>query len=295
MVYEDYNQLKENIKHGDYMLPIAEYGTEIPKNFSSFPMHWHEEMEIIKVHSGQFEVNINLKSYIVKAGEIVIIPPCTLHSFKQHEDNEMSSQSILFNMRLLGENIPDACTVKYLTPFTEGEYNYYPIIKKSDEGYNEILNDFENLVFCFKEKRNYFELQLKSILFKLQFDLFTFVLTKDGSRSEIKSEVINNIKIILEEIKENYSEQISIDDLAKKLNFSKSHFMHYFKKHMGITCVEYINEYRLNIAAKLLVSTDMTITEIANKVGIENCSYFNRLFKRAFDVSPSEHRKNGIK
>ena len=61
---------------------------------------------------------------------------------------------------------------------------------------------------------------------------------------------------------------------------------------MGITCIDYINDYRLNIATNLLETTDIQVMEIANKVGISNVSYFNRIFKKKFNLTPKEYRKN---
>ena len=68
--------------------------------------------------------------------------------------------------------------------------------------------------------------------------------------------------------------------------------MKFFKKYMGITCIDYINDYRLNIATNLLETTDIQVMEIANKVGISNVSYFNRIFKKKFNLTPKEYRKN---
>ena len=56
--------------------------------------------------------------------------------------------------------------------------------------------------------------------------------------------------------------------------------------------VDYINEYRLNIATNLLETTDMSIREIAVKVGVNNISYFNKIFKKKFNLTPKEYRKN---
>lgn len=61
---------------------------------------------------------------------------------------------------------------------------------------------------------------------------------------------------------------------------------------MGMTCIEYINDYRLNIAANLLLTTRMRITEVAASIGITNLSYFNRIFKKKYHITPKEYRVN---
>ena len=85
---------------------------------------------------------------------------------------------------------------------------------------------------------------------------------------------------------------ITIEELAETVNLSKHYFMRFFKKYMGMTCIEYINDYRLNIAANLLLTTRMRITEVAVSIGITNLSYFNRIFKKKFNLTPKEYRFN---
>lgn len=291
MEYDRFIELKEDAKHGDYMLPVALYWSIIPDFFTSYPMHWHEEVEILYIVEGKLDINLDLKTYTAKEGDIVFMSPCALHSFKQHENVKTRFVNLVFHMRILGTSIPDACTVKYLRPFMESEYEYNPVINSENENYEAIKSCFLNFKRECDLKEEFYELKIKSEIFNLFYLLFNSVLIKKESSKEVSGEAIQNIKMILDYIQENYKEVITVEELAKLLNFSKSHFMRYFKKYMGITCIEYINQYRLNRAANLLTTTDLTVTEIAEEVGISNLSYFNRQFKRFFDVSPLQHRK----
>lgn len=291
MGYERFTSLEENIKHGDYMLPFVEYGTFIPEIFTSFPMHWHHEFEIIKVNFGILEINIDLKNYIAKAGDIIIISPCMLHSFKQYNNEKMGSNTLMFHMRILGTLITDACSIKYLNPFIYGEYSFNPILSPETEGYQMINDSFNSLLQIYKTKGKFYELKLKSELFQLFYGIFESLLKKDISELKVKNDVVDSIKIVLDYIKDNYKSQIQIEDLAKLLNFSKSHFMRFFKNNIGITAIEYINNYRLNVAAQLLLSTDIKVKEVSEEVGIYNLSYFYRQFKKMFDLSPNDYRK----
>ena len=86
-------------------------------------------------------------------------------------------------------------------------------------------------------------------------------------------------------------EKITIEDIAKELGLSQSHFMKFFKNTMGTTFTNYLNDYRLTLSSRLLVSSDSSILDIAAEAGFENLSYFNRLFKKRFGVTPREYRK----
>ena len=67
--------------------------------------------------------------------------------------------------------------------------------------------------------------------------------------------------------------------------------MRFFKENMGVTCVEYMNDYRLNVATSLLTKTNMSINGVAEKVGVPNVSYFNRMFKKKYNMTPREYKK----
>ena len=93
-------------------------------------------------------------------------------------------------------------------------------------------------------------------------------------------------------MEDHYADSITIDDMAALTYYSKSHFMKFFKTHMGTGFIEYLNDYRLTMAARLLASTGASVLEIAARTGFDNLSYFNRLFKRKYHLTPMQYRKS---
>ena len=86
-------------------------------------------------------------------------------------------------------------------------------------------------------------------------------------------------------------QKMTVKEIADRVEFSESHFMRYFKENMGSSFVDYLREYRLTMAARLLVASDATILSIAEEVGFDNLSYFNRAFKKHYGVTPSQYRR----
>jgi AraC-like DNA-binding protein len=117
-----------------------------------------------------------------------------------------------------------------------------------------------------------------------------FILPFSVYYCELTSESTEKIKTTLNYIHENYMNDIHISDIANTCNLSQYYFMKFFKKHLGITCTEYVNVYRLDIASKLLNTTDKSITEISFETGFNSVSYFNKFFKEKFKVTPKEFR-----
>ena len=91
-------------------------------------------------------------------------------------------------------------------------------------------------------------------------------------------------------IKDNYSKKISIEDIAKQAHLSSSHLFAVFKKQMSVSPIAFLNNYRMSIAAELLQGTTKSINQIALEVGIDDSIYFNKIFKKYYQMSPTEYR-----
>ena len=292
MQQEELNILKETARVGDFLLPYTVAKTVMPDFYTTYPMHWHEEMEVVYVESGEYDEYIDLENDHVKTGDIILINPCQLHSFKQSEDYRTIFRTVIFNFNMLMGNNTDACSLKYLTPFVEGMYINPVHITPYQPHYEELKNSVLSLIHEYDKKQDYYELKIKSELFNMFHVLFSYFFKPEMHEPSIKSNTTRNIKTILDYIDENYMNTITIDELAECVNLSKHYFMRFFKRYMGMTCIEYINDYRLNVATNLLLSSGMQITEVAAKIGITNLSYFNRIFKKKYNMTPKEYRYN---
>ena len=108
---------------------------------------------------------------------------------------------------------------------------------------------------------------------------------------EKKGKVPSCIDSALSYIKENYARRITVGDIAQSVNLSESHFFSVFKKQTGVSPMAYLNGYRLSLATELMIKTSKTISEISDLTGIKDPIYFNKLFHKAYQMSPSEYRK----
>lgn len=286
----DLKDLKENATHGDFLLPFTVYSCGFSEIYYTIQIHWHEEIEFTLVDEGMGEYKIDLVPYKLEKGDIILVKPFSLHSIHQIDNTNMHWRTMVFNLNMLNSATADGCLIKYFAPILNNEHQLPILIKKNSKGYNELYHIISKIFACYNSKDIAYEIELKSLLYHFFALLYKYDLIIKNKATSLSSEVTNKMKIILNYIKENYMNDISIKDLCSICNFSEYHFMRFFKKYIGMTCIEYLNNYRLEIASKLLDTTDKSIMDISFEVGFNNVSYFNKLFKTKFKLTPREFR-----
>lgn len=94
----------------------------------------------------------------------------------------------------------------------------------------------------------------------------------------------------LEYIKNNYTSDISIEELCSELNINKCYFCSIFKKEVGTTFINYLNEYKIEKSKELLKNSNLSLLDVAISVGFNNQSYYSKVFKKITNKTPIEFR-----
>jgi len=283
---------KENAKHGDIFLPVNSYHCLIPFTYRELVLHWHEEMEITLIQDGTSDYKVGQEVFKANAGDIILIPPYCTHSACEIPGKTMISDSIVFHPDYLGANNQDFSATNYLRPMAEGQLQMQEVIRDGDTGYKEIKGSFLRALDCFKKKPPFYEMLLKEDLLHILILLFSYGYIRESGDSHITSENRRHIKSALEYINDHYSEKISVAEMAQLAGFSESYFMSLFRQYVGMSCIQYVNLYRIQKAAHALEETTKSVSEIAMIHGFDNISYFNLQFRRTFGMTPREFRSN---
>ncbi len=122
--------------------------------------------------------------------------------------------------------------------------------------------------------------------------LFLYILYLLGRQLHNSVSINSDIQDVITFITANFKNKLCIDELAKSCKLSSSHFLRLFKEHTGMPPLAYQQVLRIEHAKVSLVTTQYTISEIAEQTGYSDPLYFSRVFKKFTGVSPMKYRKN---
>ena len=278
--------LHENKLHGQPAFPFTVYRGRLPDYIRSYPLHWHEEMEVIYITEGRGLITIQAERYQVLPGDILLIPPQCVHSIEQLGSESMEYFNILFRLSMLSG---DGAFEKYTLPL----YSSGAVPFRLPEGHElnrKLLPHIRQLIENRRQVDSDYALMIHSHLYAL---LYHIVHNSQASAPESIHLRTNydRLKVVLEHLRLHYPESISIHQAAAMCGFSDSHFMKLFRELTGVSFAQYVKLLRLEAAADLLSSTHQRIGEIAESVGFHNLSYFTRAFETRYGMSPTAYQK----
>lgn len=296
------NQLKEIKKHGTVSFPCAFYYTENDSNGLSVKHHWHDQLELIYIDKGEFQVEIDMDRHIINEECICFINSEELHFIKC---NHLCKESaIVFDLKMLSFELFDSIQSTIIQPLINGEFKMPHFIFRNGEYGKEILKEYHEILKAYKisgqisqnpegniTENLYSQIKIKTSLLKILGILYeNNLFIKDNDKN--KDYRVEYIKTVITHIQKNYSRKIHIKDLAQQINMNEQYFCRFFKKMIGKTPMEYVNEYRIKKAKELLIETDRQVMDISLECGFYNMGNFIKVFKKHTGTNPNKYRKN---
>lgn len=256
--------------------------------------HYHKETEMVYMVSGQTQVFIHGNNHMLKKGDLVFIDKEAIHSFSGESDWDSNMIIIKFNMEILHSS-SKAYELHYLnfllnsnmpTPF---RYIFDGFETES----SKIVNILTRMLDEFETKNFGYELSLRIGISQIILWLIRKWQFEYGEINDIfnKSEV-ESFKDICDYVGKNYHEQLTSEDAAKRCNMSYSYFSRRFKVVIGRSFKDYLNYIRMMEAEKLLINSDMSVTEIAMETGFSNTSYFIKQFQKFRGHAPKQYKNH---
>lgn len=286
----DYAPLQETKIHGTITFPYSVYRGRIPEWIPSFPLHWHDDFELIYCTRGQIQVTLWGQAHTLCTRDLIMILPHAVHSIEQSSAKSGEYFNIMFHPSLFKGIGEDPCYDKYVLPFLNGEKTmdcFHPAGSPFNQAATPcVLSMYGSR----RESYSTQELVIKSNLFLLlhYMNQYSTAAASDNRSLQLS---YSRLKNALYYVQKFYDHEISIREVSEQCGFSESHFMKLFREFTGMGFNAYLVNYRLELAAKQLSETDYKVIDIMHNCGFQNQSYFTRTFQKKYHQSPLAYRK----
>jgi AraC-like DNA-binding protein len=266
-------------------------GIPVEANYTkdfNFLAHWHIDIELVYVCEGQIRIGINKECRTLCTGEFALFNSKDIHYYDS-KDLHSTIIIIIFNpeiIRILG-GLPE--NLQLASPFIDKEL--YSKIDASVQG--NIQSIIYSIVKENKEKMIFYDLYLKGKILELYSMIYRYFPTYsiNSSKENHKLPDMELMQVALQYLENNFMDNITLKDIAKRVSFSPFYFSRLFKKISGMNFKIYLNSIRIDKAESLLKLTNRTIVDIAFESGFNSIRTFNREFKAIKGCTPTDFRK----
>ena len=289
-------------------LPTSSEDTSFPVSINTinlserymymFSWHWHEEVEFTIVKSGQINLKLSNKSFLLNPGEGFFINQNRLHSFRAVAAEDCIVEAFKFHPSAVFGYGNATMSVKYLTPLLSSGLLHCLIFSQNDAETSEIYQVVKEAFTLCTEKKFGYELLVKSALCRLWNLLLPYAETVSDAVSHFSAQSVTDsarVKQAILFIEKNHAEPLTLEEIADSIHLSKSECCRCFQRCLGVTPFEYLMKFRIFESTRKINRGEevaKSISALASSVGFNSASYYNKLFKKYVNCTPSEYKKN---
>lgn len=294
--FDNAQNFRETVLHGTPRFPMQIYKNDFSWYVNHMiDWHWHPELEIAVVLSGKVHCYINDMCMTVSEGEGFFINANMMHKEIPATDGEYPTMTtVCFLPDFIGDCGSDIIFRKYIMPVVS-DTSLRGIKLSPDVFWQSEIIDIVKEMFSRSEDMGWgYELRYRNMLSNLWYILAENLRKDAGNVAVSRKSAVNEnrLKEMLTFIHSNYQRDLSIEEISRSANISKSECFRCFASMIDKKPVTYLNEYRLKQAVNLLITTDMPVTQICFACGFNHISYFGKLFRRYYGMTPKEYRNN---
>ena len=253
-------------------------------NIRSYPTHWHNSIEIIYILKGSLDITIDTDSFTLKEREVEIINSDEAHSLYSNEDNKV----LIFNIDPLffEKYYKDINSIFFYTNSNDDE-------DQNGEEYEELKSFLTKILCEYVQRLEDYDEEIEEMLINLLYHLINnfHYLTHEKEELKEKTEQLDRYHRISKYIFTNYNNNITLKDIAKKEFLSPHYLSHEIKYATGYSFTDLINLTRIEESIKLLLDSDLSISEISDEIGFSHVRYYTKNFKAYYNCTPLQYRK----
>lgn len=288
-------QLREQIPHNAKMFPVTYFCDELaalPKREG--PLHWHTDFEIATAESNVLEFQVGRQRVILEAGESIFVNGNMIHGIRQLSgDVPDPMPNIVFSGAVVASETSEIYR-KYIQPISQCGELPFIVFHQNNNWHDEVNSLIKNIYCLMHEQGQCYEMAVQralSKIFECIFSHFDDFPKTENARIQINAQI--RIQKMLSYIREHYSEAVTLEDIARAANISRSEAGRCFNMYMQCSPVEALIRHRLQIAHRLMKDTTLTLQEIGDACGFHSTPYFIRQFRQVYGYTPGQYRMPG--
>lgn len=248
------------------------------------PPHWHDELEILYHLNGESDITIDGKIYRLKKKHMMVIDSRQIHSTYNYDQTSMFI-CIHISKAYMEKHVPGIELARIrCTPDDVHDANF--------QDYFGTCMLLQDLVEAYMREPVTLSMETEGYVLLI----FSRLIQHFSSRHEPMPENVDvlaaeRLRAIIKYVGVHFREPIRLQDVSEETGLSKEYFCRFFKKNMGMSFLQYVQEVRAVHVYQDLERTDMPISEIMEKNGFTSQKLFNQTFRRIYGCTPSSVRK----
>lgn len=282
--------LQEQTPHGSAAFPLQYYYEDVfAFDAGCVDWHRHAEFEFVTVKTGRMRLQVGQSSTEIASGEGVFINSNILHRFTA------DCPTIIPNIVFAGRFIAPAQTAiyeEYVAPILDSDITHLVLRPQIDWQAHALQALDEVYAACTTSSPTEL-LDIHTAVCRVWATLYPHrseCSTMQASGTNRTTQA--RLQRMLSFVEAHYAETLTLATIADSAGISKSEALRCFKTGLQTTPIAFLNQHRLHQARTLLAETETSVTAIAEATGFESTSYFDRLFRQAYGISPRSHRRS---
>ena len=283
MQYINYRETRQR-GTADFPLEFHHVTSTHPQYLMSF--HWHVEFEIIRILKGTFTLTLDEQEVCVSEGSTIFIPAGSLHAGIPSDG--CIYECIVFDLNMLMNKSDTCCHL--IRQILNHEIELLPVYTPS---YDNIHLIAWSLFDAMATKNPGYELLVQGALYQFFGTIFSRNYYSDmPTQTPRDHKRILPLKQALEFIESSYTLPLSLQEISESVGMSPKYFCRFFQEMTHRTPIDYLNYYRIERACYHLLTTNLSITEVAFSSGFNDLSYFIKTFKKYKGTTPKKYLKS---
>ena len=292
---ENWFEEPKNIVNGEEC-PIVVHNNILPGPIVCAYPHMHEYIEMLYCLSGTHEILLSGKPYIFRPGDMVLINSREIHQIRALSKETSNYIVVRFEPEILYAAYQNSYELKYMLPFTLNEATPQKVFQAEEIRdtflpaiFRELLGDYSSHPYCYE-----FAMRInicRIFLWILQYWNRMGIAFRPESEN---SSLWEQFKVVLDYVDKYYDQNVTASQMADLCHMSYSYFSRMFKQVTRQNFREYLNYIRITKSEILLVTSNLSITDIAMQTGFSSSSYFIQQFKLFKKIPPKQFRKKFI-